>query len=300
MGLAELLNGRRAAARALTTATALAAVLTALTLLASCSSPGQRAADVVATVGDAQVTLAEVKARLPAEETGPPVVRRGVDPPDAWRSALDLAIRDELLSLEAARRDPAARWEPDPAGRAARIRAVVDQERNASPGLAASGIADAEARSWLADNLHVFEDIESAAVAWASLADAGRARQLLDSAVGLDQAGFLALAARLGAATGTAVLDSSGGGADALVARVAFAVRTEGSVGLTTGEDRSWVVRVDSVEISVPPWNDALAGRVRTAMAWEREQAHLDALAEQLRSRWPVSVDEQRFAASRP
>lgn len=299
MGLAELLKGRRAAARALTPVTVLVTVLTPLSLLASCTSP-ERAADVVATVGDAQVTLAEVKARLPVEDTGPPVVRPGVDPPDAWRSALDLAIRDELLSLEGARRDPAARWEPDPAGRAARIRAVVDQERSASPGLAASDITDAEARSWLADNLHLFEEIESAGVTWASLPDADRARQLLDSTVGLDQAGFLALAARLGAETGTAVLDSSGGGADALVARVAFAIRTEGSVGLTTDEDRSWVVRVDSIEISVPPWNDALAGRVRTAMVWKREQAHLDALAEQLRSRWPVSVDEQRFAASRP
>lgn len=293
MGLAELLIGPRPAALALITIV--------VGLMVSCTSPTkERAADVVATVGDAEVTVAEVRARLPVEDTGPPVVRPGVDPPDAWRDALRLAIRDELLSLEAARRDPAARWAPDPAGRATRIRAVADQERATSPGLSASGIADDEARSWLAANHALFDEVETATVAWASFADADTARAVLGSATGLDQAGFLVLAADRGATVGTAVLDSSGAGADALVARVAFAVRAAGSVGLVTADDRSWVVRVESIRFATPPWNDALAGRVRTAMAWQREQTHLDALAEQLESRWPVSVDEQRFAASRP
>ena len=80
----------------------------------------------------------------------------------------------------------------------------------------------------------------------------------------------------------SAVLDSSGKGADALVARAAFAVRAPGSVGLTGADDRWWVVRVDSIQLSTPPWDDGLAGRVRTAIVWEREQAHLDSLAEQL------------------
>jgi hypothetical protein len=75
---------------------------------------------------------------------------------------------------------------------------------------------------------------------------------------------------------GTAVLDSSGKGADALVARAAFSVRAPGSVDLTGADDRWWVVRVDSIQLSTPPWDDRLAGRVRTAIAWEREQAHLD------------------------
>ena len=56
---------------------------------------------------------------------------------------------------------------------------------------------------------------------------------MLDSAVGLGQARFLALAAEHGAATGTAVLDSSGNGADALVARVAS--RSGGRVGRPDG-----------------------------------------------------------------
>jgi hypothetical protein len=137
-------------------------------------------------------------------------------------------------------------------------------------------------------------------VTWASFTDGDRARAVLDSAVGLDQARFLTLAADHSAATGTAVLDSSGKGADALVARAAFVVRAPGSVGLTGADDRWWVVRVDSIQLSTPPWDDGLAGRVRTAIAWEREQAHLDSLAEQLESHWPVSVDEQRFAASHP
>jgi len=254
----------------------------------------------VAKVGGAEVTVAEVAARLPAEDTGPPVVRPGADRPDAWRDALRLAIRDELLSLEAARRDPAARWGPDPAGRAARIRSVVDQERAATAALRASAITDAEARSWLARNHHLFDAVVSAQVTWAEFADRDRAAAVLASAAALDQPGFRALAAERGASTGTAVLDSSGTGAHALVARVAFAVRAPGSVGMTTADDHSWVVRVDSIELSTPPWDDALAGRVRAAMVWEREQAHLDALAKRLESRWPVTVDERQFAASRP
>jgi hypothetical protein len=71
-------------------------------------------------------------------------------------------------------------------------------------------------------------------------------------------------------------------------------------VGLTGADDRWWVVMVDTIQLSTPPWDDGLAGRVRAAIAWEREQAHLDSLAEQLESRWSVSVDEQRFAASHP
>lgn len=269
-------------------------------MLASCTAPAnQRAADAIATVGDSEVTVAEAKARLPVEDTGPPVVRPGVAPPDTWRDALRLAIRDELLSLEAARRDPAADWAPDPAGRAARIRAVTDQERAQSPELQ-SNITDSEARSWLARNHHRFDEVHSAQVTWASFTGDDRARAMLDSAAGLDQAGFLALAGTYRATTGTATLDSAGNGADALVARVAFAVRTAGLVGMTTEESHSWVVRVDSIELESPPWDDVLASRVRTAMTWEREQTHLDALAEQLKSRWPVSIDEQRFATSRP
>jgi hypothetical protein len=278
-----------------------ALALIAAAALASCTYPSeQRAADVVATVGGAEVTVAEAKARLPAEDTGPSVVRPGVDPPDAWREALRLAIRDELLFLEAVRRDPAARWEPDPAGRAARIRATIDQERARLPELQASNIADPEARAWFARNHHLFDVIETAHVTWASFAESDRSNAVLDSAVGLDQVRFLTLAADHSAVTGTAVLDSSGKGADALVARVAFAVRAAGAVGLAGADDRWWVVRVDSIQLSTPPWDDVLAGRVRTAIAWEREQAHLDSLAEQLESRWPVSVAEQRFAASRP
>jgi len=299
VGLAELLTSRQAVGLALIAATTLGlAASTSCTYAAGKSAMNGH--DVVATVGTAQVTAAEVRARLPAEDTGPPVVRPGVAAPDAWREALRRAIRDELLSLEAAARDPGADWAPDPAGRAARIRVVVDQERRDTPGLRPSEITDAEARAWLTRNHRLFDEIEGAHATWAALVDAGRARAMLDAAVGLDQAGFLALADEYGAGTGSATLDDSGGGADANVARVAFAVRAAGSVGMVTDEDRSWIVRVDGIEVSTPPWNDGLAGRVRAAMAWEREQAHLDSLASRLESRWPVVVDEQRFAASRP
>lgn len=274
--------------------------LTTAAALASCVSPTTPAETILATVGDAEVTASEVRARLSSEDTGPPVVRPGADQPDPWRDALRLAIRDELLSLEAVARDPGASWAPDPAGRAARIRAVINQERAQTPLLQASSIADAQARSWLAGNHELFDLVEGARVTWAMFGHAGRAREVLDAASGKDEAAFRMLAGHHGAMTGTATLDSSGNGADTLVARVAFAVREAGALGMTTLGERSWVVRVNDIQVVTPPWNDGLADRVRTAMAWEREQAHLDALAERLKSRWPVSIDEGQLAASRP
>ncbi len=269
---------------------------------ASCVDGNDRlASDVVATVGDAEVTVAEIRARLPAEDTGPAVVRPGVDPPDRWRDALDLAVRDELLSLEAIRRDPAAVWDADPAGRAARIRAVVEDERTATPTLVASGITDDEARAWFTDNHAMFDAVRSAHVTWARFTDGDRARTVMGSVIGPDQARFLQVARDHGATTGSAVLDQSGNGADSLVARVAFAVREAGGVGMVAGTEGDWwVVRVDRIELATPEWSEELAGRARAAMAWEREQDHLDALADRLRPRWPVAVDEQRFADSRP
>lgn len=277
-------------------------VLAVATTLTSCVNRNdQRAPDVMATVGDAQVTVAEVRARLPAEDTGPVVVRPGVEPPDTWRAALNLAIRDELLSLDAVRRNPSATWAADPAGRAARIRSVVEQERARNSELQTSAITDSEASSWFERNHERFDVIESAHVTWALFTDSDRARTVLDLEVESDQARFVEVARDHGATTGTAVLDSSGRGADVLVARVAFALRKADSVGMVPGLDGSgWLVRVDRIHVATPPWTDELADRVRTAMAWEREQRHLDSLAEQLRSRWPVTIDEQRFAASRP
>lgn len=296
MGLAELLSAGRAAVLALV------AALIGTAALTSCVEPNDdHAPDVVATVGDAEVTVEEIRARLPAEDTGPPVLRPGTVPPDTWREALNLAIRDELLSLEAARRDPGATWAADPAGRAARIRAVADQERAQSPELQAEKITEADARSWFESNHGLFDAVESASVAWALFTDGDRARTLMEQVSGLDQDRFLQVARDHGASTGTAVLDSSGRGADVLVARVAFAVRKAGSVGMVSGADGAWwLVRVEDIELSAPPWTDELAGRVRAALAWEREQDHLHDLAERLKARWPVIIDEQRFEASRP
>ena len=295
MGLAELLTAGRTAVLALVAAATLASCVSCV------DGNDQRAPDVVATVGDAEVTAAEIRARLPAEDTGPPVLRAGADPPDRWRDALDLAVRDELLSLEAIRRDPDAVWAADPAGRAARIRAVVEDERTDTPTLVASGITDEEAKAWFADNHALFDAVRNAHVTWAVFTDGDRARTVMDSATGPDQARFLQVARDHGASTGSAVLDPSGNGADVMVARVAFAVREADEVGMIAGtEGNWWVVRVDRIELATPAWTDDLAGRARAAMAWEREQSHLDSLGDRLRSRWPVAVDEQRFADSRP
>jgi len=75
------------------------------------------------------------------------------------------------------------------------------------------------------------------------------------------------------------------------VARVAFALREVGKIGMVSDKDgRCWVVRVDSVKFEEVPWDVERAHLVKTALAWEREQRHLDDLAEQLRQVWPVKI----------
>ncbi len=75
-------------------------------------------------------------------------------------------------------------------------------------------------------------------------------------------------------------------------------MRREGEVGLDVDPSTgfSWLVSVDSIEFAESTWDDVLATRVQTALAWEREQAHLDRLADDLAAVADVRIDESNVA----
>jgi hypothetical protein len=186
----------------------------------------------------------------------------------------------------------------------ARIRALIEQERTAH-GLAADYISDSEARAWYTQRHPLFDEVAAMKVTWARIQDGQLAHTLLQRTMGTDQRQFLALVrssrGRGVGDTGRATLDHDGRGADVCVARVAFVLRQEGKVGLVVGEQKGtrWLGGVDSKRLERSRWDERLAHRVKTAIAWERKQHRLGQLATLLRRKWPVQIFEERLAAIR-
>lgn len=231
--------------------------------------------DVLATVDGQPVTRSAVEVLIPRDFTGPPVVVAGQAASDQMRTALNEAIRNELFAREALRRGLSG------PGHVSLVCAVIEQERAQLP-----AVTDTEARQWYVEHRQHFDKVQSMDVTWLELDDERAARALLDASL----QGLPATASRE-LKRGKATLDHNGEGAEISVARVAFALREAGKTGMVSDEDGHWwVVRVDSVKFEEAPWDDKLAHRVKTALAWEREQRHLDDLAEQLRQIWPVEV----------
>lgn len=260
----------------------------ALWALVGCVDP-ERADQpgTLATVAGAPITVERVRALMTFRDGDPPVWVAGAVNPDPAQAALDRAIRDELLALESQRRGL------DGGTRAAQIEALIDEERNTTAGLDADAISDAEAQAWYQDNRAIFDEPHEADVAWAELADGDTAHGLLNRADGTDQATFLKLVDENGAAdSGTATIDHDGTGAVDMVARAAFAAAAPAGVGLAEdkAERRWWLVRVERITFEPSTWDAALAYRVKSALAWEREQDHLTELVDALRGRWPVRV----------
>lgn len=258
-------------------------------LLAGCATPVDPG--VLATVGGTDVRVDYVQTLMPPE--GNAAVRVAGEP-HPLQAALDLAVRDELLSREAERRDVPGET------RAEQLAALVAAERAATPVLESDSISDADARVWYASHRALFDEVDTARVSWAQFGDEDAARE----------------AFRRGAAHRTRPvrslvrvptdLQSSGvasihhdEGAEEMVLRITNAVRRPGGLGLDEEpETGTWfLVRVESLVLEPTPWNRALADRVRAAMAWEREQDHLAAMADGLRERWPVHVFSDRVQA---
>jgi hypothetical protein len=231
--------------------------------------------DVLATVDGQPITKSNVEILIPRDFTGPPVLVAGQAASDQMRTALDEAIRNELFAREALRRGLSG---PD---HVSLVRAVIEQERAQLP-----AVTDIEAKHWYVEHRRYYDKVQSMDVVWLELDDEQTARTLLNASLrGLPTTSSIELK------RGKATLDYNGEGAGISVARVAFALREAGKTGMVCDEDGHWwVVRVDSVEFEETPWDDKLAHRVKTALDWEREQRHLDDLAERLRQIWPVEV----------
>jgi len=242
----------------------LAVSLVVLAVSASgCGSTGKPVdppPNALATVADAPITVDQVRALIPDDPLPPVLVAGGYSGP--WREALELAIRDELLAREAARRGI------DASTRAQQIASLITEEQRETAGLTVDGIAEADARTWYSERRSLFGNVETVEVAWAEFADGAHAKKVMDRVAGTDQPAFRRLVRAGGAPkSGTATVDDHGKGADPMVARAAYAIGTAGGVGLSADppNKRWWVVRVERITFQQVTWDDALAYRVKSA-----------------------------------
>jgi len=266
-----------------------------LALVASGCGPTDQSVDpppnVLATVAGEPITVEQVRALIPDRPLPAVLVAGGYSGP--WREALDLAIRDELLGREAARRGISG------STRAEQIATLIAQEQRGAAGLTAESIADGEAHAWYQEHRGIFGNVAQADVAWAEFSDSAKANIALERAADIDQPTFQRLVREGGATdSGTATVDEHGEGADPMIARAAFAVGAAGGVGLSAdpAKNRWWVVRVERISFKQLNWDAALAYKVKSAMVSYRQEEHLRRLAHSLRKKWPVHVYEARLA----
>lgn len=261
-------------------------------LLTGCTTQADPA--VLATVGDTEIRVEYVQTLMPPEGSQPVRVAGESHP---VRTALDLAVRDELLGREAERRGLAGDT------RAEQLSALLMAERAAVPGLQPGSISDGEARAWYGSHRALFDELDTARVSWAEFGDEESAREAFRRGAA-DRAlpGFPVSSL----VTPQTALRSSGvasihhdDGAEEMVLRITNAVRHSGGLGLDQEpETGSWfLVGVEELSLEPTRWDPTLADRVRAAMAWEREQDHLATMADDLRERWSVRVFDAHVQA---
>lgn len=284
MGLAELLTPRLATGMAHLAVAGLVAAG-----VAGCAQPDEAASGprLVATVGRTDVTVDEVQDRLPVTEVGGAVMAYP-DRDEPWRSAARLAVRDELLTVYAVRAGLASGSAP----RAERLQAAVARVVADHPDAKSGFYTEAAARTWFASHSARFEQVEEAHVSWARFTDLGRARAALPR-LAASRTDYVRVARALGAtSSGASVMSGAGKGVDLSVARVAYALKQPSSLGLVAGPEGSkeWrIARIDRSRLAAPAWSARQAQVVRAAMAWDRLQAHLSALADQMARQVSVS-----------
>ncbi|MEU8211524.1 peptidylprolyl isomerase [Micromonospora sp. NPDC049044] len=247
--------------------------------------------NALATVAGEPITVERVQALMPDDPLPPVLVVGGYSGP--WGEALNLAIRDELLVREAARRGL------DGSTRAEQIATLIKQEQRDNPGFTIENIADDEARTWYQEHRNLFGDVARAEVAWAEFTDGDEAKKAMDRVAGADQPTFQRLLREdKPAKSGTATIDDQHDDVDPMITRGAYAIAAAGGIGLSADPKNSrwWVVRVESISFETVTWDEALAYRVKSAMTAYRQDEHLRQLADSLRKKWPVHVYEARLA----
>lgn len=242
---------------------------------------------VLATVADQPIGVDDVVVYIPADPL-PDVIVPGLhDGP--WREAVDREVRDQLLDLEAQRREIVA------STRSERISLLITQEEEGRRGFTSDSITEDEARRWFADHRHLFGRVSNAKVDWAEFDGYLAAREALEQSGASSSNDFLAVARESGAkSTGNAVIDRHGDGADPMIVRAAFAVGQAGGFALSEDPQnvRWWLVRVNQIQFDEWAWNPTLSHKVKTAMTVERREEHLDVLVESLQKKWPVCKNE--------
>ena len=240
----------------------------------------------LALVDEEPITAANVDALLPVQQL---VLTAETTAEARAHEALDIAVRDALLLREAQQRGI------DGTSEAEMLQSLVDEERATVAHLDPMVISRAEVQTWYEQNEHLFATVETASTTYAVLAQEDRALEVFDLVVGSELDLSEALRRSGGAEpTGGAVIGGSQEPHE-MVERITNAVRREGGVGLDVdpATNSYWIVQVDEISFAPPQWDDLLYTRVRTAMAWEREQQHLRDLAESVQGTTAVRVDEE-------
>lgn len=266
-----------------------AAAIVAALVLTGCAKPADPS--VLAMVGGTEVRVDYVQTLMPPEGSQPV---RVAGEPHPLQAALALAIRDELLVQEAERRGLTGDT------RAEQLAALLAAERAATPGLVPESITDVEARTWYAGHRRLFDEVATARASWVEVADEGAAREAYRTGTADRTVQVRDLVPDQAEIRGSGVASiQHGGGADEMVQRITNAVRRPGGLGLDVEpETGSWfLVRVEALSLEPTPWEPALADRVRSAMAWDREQEHLAAMADRLREERTVQVFGERVQA---
>ena len=243
---------------------------------------------VVATVGAVPITAEYVNSLV--DRDGRSALLIG-DRPHPFRAALDLAIRDQLLVLEADRRGLGGRT------RAELLAALVAQETRSLKELDVASISDAEARMWYGENRELFDEVASAQIDWARFEKPETARAAFDELLGSDAQTFARQVKHLSTVSsyGSEYI-KEGDEAEYILLRLANAVRRSDVVCLdrdTTSGDW-WLVHIENVALVPTPWDTRFSAEVKGAMTFLREERHLQSVADQARKRWPVRIYEEQ------
>lgn len=230
--------------------------------------------DVVACLDDTPIT---VEAALQHRRTPEPIPGR-VALPDPAQRAVDAAVRVQLFADEARRRGLGG----GDTRVAALHQALLADERSRLP-----AISDADADAFYASHPGRVSKVEAVRPRAIFLMDSTTAERIAARAVGLDDAGFAALAEAEShdpsAASGgdLGVLDDAHSPRD--LVRAASALREAGDlIGPLVTDDRRYVIlRATTVEVRLEPL-DQVRPRVKRYLARQAEQAALDELAARL------------------
>lgn len=272
-----------------------AAALAAALLLGGCAATPDPS--VLATVDGTEITADAVAERLDGGTVQDYVWTDSAGPGQLARDAVDEAVRDTALA--AAARDEGL----EGSSQSELLSKLLVRERAEHPELEAASVTENEARAWFEEHSADFAHVERAEVVWIAVDDAGTARRAYEAWLDDPSTDPGSLGLGDDDAWGEAVV-----GHDAeihvMVERIVNAVRTEGGTGLDLDADtgRWWLVRVDSLEFDEPAWDEVLSGRVRTAVAFERETEHLASLAAAACDNRCAELHEEhidRFAAAR-